>query len=77
MDLNYTDDSHKHNIEKTKPATEDYRLYNPFTNASRASLLTMVRLIEVLLLSGWGLQGSPGDFWAMVNVSFMIWYWIV
>ena len=65
------------NIEKTKADADDYTLCNLFTNTSTASLLTMVRVIEVLLLSEWGLQGSPGDFWAMVNLSFMVWYWIV
>ena len=58
--ISTTQMTHKHNIEKTKPATEDYRLYNPFIKASGASLLTMVRLIEVPLLSGWGLQGHLG-----------------
>lgn len=37
------DDSHKHNVEKNKPATEDYTLCNSLIEMSIASLLTMVR----------------------------------
>ena len=36
MDLNYTDDSHKQNIEKTKADADDYMLCNPFTNAIKS-----------------------------------------